>query len=469
MDRLHGLWGKSKIFAIGDLAAAELALVLGYGLRHGLESVGRGELFWRMAGLLGLFHLVVAVLGRSYLGIWQRGWFEEWKAVCRHVAMVVFSYLVLVFLLKESDMLSRIAVVMTAIGFAFFSYVFRSLVKKYMRRQKGGARALLLVAEPDRIRETLERMGRYRDKEFFISGVALWGQGSADIGGLELVDAGRIEEWVQTKWVDGIWVDVASPEPDLARRMEEWVGMGVVVHQALMPLVGPVQAGQRIEALAGYAVLSKSIRIVSARQKLVKRAMDLAGGLVGCLLCLVALVLVGPALYAASPGPLIFSQERIGRRGKPFRMYKIRSMVPDAEAQKEDLLRRGEGGDGLLFKMEDDPRIIGGAKGIGAFIRRTSIDELPQFFNVLKGDMSLVGTRPPTRDEWERYEKHHRARLAIKPGITGLWQTSGRSEIKDFEQVVALDLQYIENWNFAMDCRILFKTVQVVLQGRGAM
>ena len=122
--------------------------------------------------------------------------------------------------------------------------------------------------------------------------------------------------------------------------------------------------------------------------------------------------------------------------------------------------------DGRMFKMENDPRII---KGIGHFIRNTSLDELPQFWNVLKGEMSLVGTRPPTLDEWEKYELHHRKRMAIKPGITGMWQVSGRSNIKDFEEVVKLDTEYIDNWSMGLDMRILVKTVGMVLRREGAV
>jgi lipopolysaccharide/colanic/teichoic acid biosynthesis glycosyltransferase len=132
--------------------------------------------------------------------------------------------------------------------------------------------------------------------------------------------------------------------------------------------------------------------------------------------------------------------------------------------------------DGMMFKMDDYPRIIGSEKkdkngkpiGIGNFIRRTSLDEFPQFWNVLKGEMSLVGTRPPTLDEWEKYDLHHRVRMSIKPGITGLWQISGRSEITDFEEVVRLDREYIQNWSPELDFQILFKTVSVVLKHEGA-
>ena len=144
-------------------------------------------------------------------------------------------------------------------------------------------------------------------------------------------------------------------------------------------------------------------------------------------------------------------------------MYKFRSMYMDAEERKAELMEKNEM-QGFMFKMEDDPRIF----PIGRFMRKYSIDELPQFWNVLKGEMSLVGTRPPTMDEFEQYEAHHRARLGNKPGLTGMWQVSGRNKITDFEEVVALDTYYISNWNLAMDVRILFKTIKVVLLGKGA-
>ena len=138
-------------------------------------------------------------------------------------------------------------------------------------------------------------------------------------------------------------------------------------------------------------------------------------------------------------------------------------MYADAEERLKDLMAQNKM-QGLMFKMDNDPRIT----PIGAFIRKTSIDELPQFFNILKGDMSLVGTRPPTVREWEQYNLRHRARLAIKPGLTGMWQVSGRSDITDFDEVVALDLQYIQNWSIKLDIKIILKTVWVVLASRGA-
>ena len=175
------------------------------------------------------------------------------------------------------------------------------------------------------------------------------------------------------------------------------------------------------------------------------------------------LSLFAPIIKKQSPGPIFFSQIRVGKNGRQFKLYKFRSMYTDAEERKKELMEQNQM-QGFMFKMEDDPRIF----PIGKFMRKFSIDELPQFWNVLRGDMSLVGTRPPTLDEFEQYETHHRARLGNKPGLTGMWQVSGRSKITDFEEVVSLDTAYISNWNLAMDVRILFKTVKVVLLGRGA-
>ena len=215
-----------------------------------------------------------------------------------------------------------------------------------------------------------------------------------------------------------------------------------------------------LETVGPYNVVSFSGREVSLFMLLLKRAMDILGGLVGLLITGIALIFVAPAVKLESPGPLLFSQKRVGRNGRIFKIYKIRSMYQDAEERKKELMAQNEM-DGLMFKMKDDPRIT----KVGKFIRKTSIDELPQFWNVLKGDMSLVGTRPPTVDEFEQYSAYHKKRLCRTPGLTGIWQVSGRSTITDFEEIVKLDVQYIENWSLWLDIKILFKTVALVFKG----
>jgi exopolysaccharide biosynthesis polyprenyl glycosylphosphotransferase len=199
-------------------------------------------------------------------------------------------------------------------------------------------------------------------------------------------------------------------------------------------------------------------------QLIIKQCMDIAGAIVGLLFLALIYPFVAIAIKLDSPGPVFFSQIRVGKGGREFTLRKFRSMHTDAEARKHELLAHNMH-DGPMFKMENDPRV----SRVGRFIRKYSIDEIPQFWNVLTGDMSLVGTRPPTREEVAAYEDHHFRRISMKPGLTGLWQISGRNKISDFDQVVALDLQYIRNWSFRTDLEIILQTIKVVIMpGRGS-
>ena len=259
--------------------------------------------------------------------------------------------------------------------------------------------------------------------------------------------------------------------------MDELLEMGMVVHLNLAKVKSTRGQKQFVETVGGYTVLTTTMNYATDTQVLAKRALDILGGLVGCILTGLICIFVAPAIYISSPGPIFFSQIRIGQNGKPFKMYKFRSMYMDAEERKAELMAQNKMSDSRMFKLDFDPRVIGNKilpdgrhkTGVGEFIRKTSLDEFPQFWNVLKGDMSLVGTRPILQDELEQYELHHRARIAIKPGITGMWQVSGRSDITDFEEVVRLDTEYISNWNFGLDIKILLQTVKTVLKREGSV
>jgi exopolysaccharide biosynthesis polyprenyl glycosylphosphotransferase len=196
---------------------------------------------------------------------------------------------------------------------------------------------------------------------------------------------------------------------------------------------------------------------------LVKRLFDMVASAVLLVLLLPLLALVALAIRLESPGPILFKQNRVGRWGRLFTMWKFRSMYTDAEARKAALMAENEMAGGVTFKMRNDPRVT----RVGRFIRKTSIDELPQLWNVLRGDMSLVGPRPPVPAEVDQYSLSDRRRLEVIPGITCIWQISGRSEIP-FEQQVELDVQYIESQSFWTDLKILLKTVPALLLGTGA-
>jgi len=194
-----------------------------------------------------------------------------------------------------------------------------------------------------------------------------------------------------------------------------------------------------------------------------KRAFDIAGSLAALILLGPLFLLIGWLIQIEDGEPVIFSQTRVGKFGREFKMYKFRSMRPNAEACLEEVLAGNRHKEGVTFKIKDDPRLT----RVGKWIRKWSADELPQLFNVLKGDMSLVGPRPPLPREVALYSLADRRRLAVKPGITCLWQISGRSEI-DFSGQVKLDVKYIESWSFMTDLKILAMTVPAVLSGKGA-
>lgn len=192
-----------------------------------------------------------------------------------------------------------------------------------------------------------------------------------------------------------------------------------------------------------------------------KTGLDLVGGVIGSVLFVASCIVLAPLIVLDSPGPVLFRQVRVGRRGQRFTLFKFRSMVETAEEQLQQLARANEM-QGHFFKMKDDPRVT----RVGRFLRAYHLDELPQFWNVLRGDMSLVGPRPPTEAEVGRYDDHHLSRLGMKPGITGPWQVQGREKVTDFERVVELDRNYIQNWSLAGDVKILLKTLLLFLNGR---
>ncbi|MGE5655120.1 MAG: exopolysaccharide biosynthesis polyprenyl glycosylphosphotransferase [Actinomycetota bacterium] len=189
----------------------------------------------------------------------------------------------------------------------------------------------------------------------------------------------------------------------------------------------------------------------------VKRILDITGALIGLSITAILFIPIALAIEIDSPGPIFFGQTRCGWMGKRFQIWKFRSMCVNAEALKSQIANQASG---AIFKNDNDPRIT----RVGRFLRRTSLDELPQFWNVLKGEMSLVGTRPPTPDEVERYEVPQWQRLDVKPGMTGEWQVNGRSQVRDFEDVIRLDLKYQQNWSLLYDVKLIIKTVMVLFQ-----
>ncbi len=412
----------------------------------------------------------------------RRNWQAEIKAVFLFNVILLAVLTTLMVLTKAAMADSRYQVLGIVLCNMVGMFLLHQALKHRLNhsdRMRSLATLAGVVSTTDRIDALLEELDKDWTKN--IRGIALLDVGRDRVGtlyrGIPVEAAGKnFMDWIRRDSLDEIYIDIpydsgASLLPYLA----ELESMGVTIHLNV-PLLERLRDRKDSPEAAWYPHPAKSVAEYgditmitlkatrrSLRDMVLKRCVDIAGSLVGLVISVPIVAITAIPLKLESPGPLFFKQKRVGLNGRVFEIYKLRSMYADAEERKKDLMARNEM-NGLMFKITDDPRIT----KVGKFIRRTSIDELPQFWNVLKGDMSLVGTRPPTLDEYNRYESHHKRRLSMKPGITGMWQVSGRSNIEDFEEVVQLDVYYIDHWSIWLDIKILFKTVFVVFVHKGA-
>lgn len=476
-------WLKHLDFVIIDLLCLEVSFALAFISRHGITSNPYTmNIYQNMLLLLVVFEFGYAFLIDGYKNILKRGYYIEFVSVMKEICLLELLLTFYLFVVKAGDDFSRTVLFLMGIYQFFLTYCVRLCWKKHLLKHQTdeGSCPLLLVTTGDLLEETLGNIRRNNFQTYFITGIVVLGDFAVkteSYDGMTFLQEADMLEWVCRNWVDEVMIVLPQGESFPAKYMDAFAEMGIVTHYSIMQEFSKNAGRQTAEKICGYLVLTSGIQFISNRQYLTKRVMDLVGGLAGAIITILLMVVLGPVIYIKSPGPIFFTQERVGQNGRKFKMYKFRTMYLDAEERKKALMEQNRVADGMMFKMEDDPRIIGSrfdkngnyVPGIGNLIRKLSLDEFPQFFNVLKGDMSLVGTRPPTVDEYEKYKLHHKARLSAKPGITGLWQVSGRSEITDFEDVVKLDTEYISNWSIGADFRILVKTIQVVLTGKGSM
>ncbi len=486
-DRIKG-WLKHYDFILLDILCLILSFGCSYLIRFS-DNLTNQLHHYRNVGLaLLLIDIAVIFFASIYSDVLKRGYFKETAKTFYQTCLVIGMETFYLFAVKEGSRYSRQVLLVTGLLYWILSSAVRigwkAVLKKYSRRITNNT--LILATTADCAEEVLDNLKNHVNFHAHISGVAVMDEGEhADASELMVrqyqnVPVVAVErtllEYMASACVDEMMF-VLPGTRKYKLLAAEIASAGIVVHECIGKAEDRTGRRQVVENLGGYTVMTTCVNRMTFRQELCKRLFDIAGGMVGSLIALLAMLIVGPIIYCQSPGPILFKQVRIGRNGRRFNFWKIRSMVPDADAQKEKLMNQNRVKDGMMFKLDFDPRIIGAKrlpdgtikKGIGNVIRDWSIDELPQFFNVLKGDMSLVGTRPPTVDEWEKYQLHHRVRMAFKPGITGLWQVSGRSNITDFEEVVKLDARYIEEWSFGLDLRILAKTVKAVLKKSGSM
>ena len=501
-------WLKHLDFILWDLLILQISFVLGYMIRHGWGNWPYIRPMYRsLAIILAAADFLVMVLFNTMHNVMKRDPAKEFGASLKQAVLVLGIMSLYMFSTQEGDIYSRITMYLTAgfqlvLGF-LFRLAWKPLIRKINRGKVKGT--MILVADESAVSGILKKASALDGFQY--AGLVLSNRdGTGEtIDGIKVVSSvANAADYICREWADEVFVypenlsdmKIASYDAaeslmsgkakplsaaehpgdrsDVAELIEQCREMAIPVHICL-PISG-ISGKSFIEKVGGYNVLTMTTNYASPPLLILKRVIDLIGGFFGSIVALILMAVLGPKIKKESPGPILFKQTRIGQNGKRFTFYKIRSMHMDAEEKKQELMDQNRFQDGRMFKMKFDPRIIGNkvvdgkeVTGIGEKIRRRSLDEFPQFFNVLKGDMSLVGTRPPTEDEWDKYKYHHRARLATKPGVTGLWQVSGRSAITDFEEVVRLDTEYINNWSVGLDLKILVRTVRTVLSKDGAM
>lgn len=474
------MWKNRSFYALVDVAAIAVSYMLALLVRFGsLQDPNWPAASWMFLTVIVLIYFLVAFFYQPSVEFIKRKGRDELKVVLIRNFYMVMLLSVLIYGAKFSGMISRLLFGIFILYDCLLMYLFRMILKSVLLiyyQKPENKKKLLVCANESNVLKVLHKLQNSNLYNYEISAVTVLGPelingenpktNAVKYGefGTYMESVDDLLEYLRSQVVDEALISI--PEYDkkqLSGFIQKLERMGIAVHVTVNTF-GLQEKEKTISRFGVYHVLTYAPRIFNETDLFLKRCMDICGGLVGVVLTLILGAFVGPAIYLESPGPIIFKQTRIGTNGRRFHIYKFRSMYADAEERLKDLEAKNEMQGGLMFKMKDDPRIT----KVGKFIRKTSIDEFPQFFNVLKGDMSLVGTRPPTEKEFLKYEEWHKRRLSLKPGITGLWQVSGRSSITEFEDVVKLDLEYIDNWSIWEDIRILFQTVLVVIFQRGA-
>ena len=454
-----------------DLAMIVLSYTIAYVIRYqqmiSYRNVSLHTLVCLMYMLVCVAYRLLINGDRNFVG---RDWVVECIAVVKYNAAILAVTIFVLYFVQQAGEYSRLLFGYFAIINVLFTFVmhqcFKYILRKYLQSEHAKI-PILLVAEAKNVEKILLNLQNKLPINYAVTSIVVLDgeQEEYTLNGIEVI-ANRKNMLAKVKQiaVDEVFISVEQETPDSVRQMiRDFEMMGVICHYDLAIAewsANPKQVGE----FANYTVMTYSLKRHDDKRLILKRLMDIVGGLVGLLITAVITPFVALAIKLESPGPVFFSQIRIGKNGRRFKIYKFRSMYKDAEERKKELETQNEMSSGLMFKMENDPRIT----KIGAFIRKTSIDELPQFYNILVGDMSLVGTRPPTANEFEQYDPYFRRRLCMTPGLTGLWQVNGRGSVFDFEDVIKYDLEYIDNWSLGLDIKILLKTVLVVLTAKGA-
>lgn len=458
-------------FIIIDLICVELSFVLAIITRYGIAdflslltnaNTEEYKAFRLVDVVIVLAYIVFMLFTGPHTGIVKRPHLKEFWFVLIMNVEILFTLFAFLYVIKVSAIYSRLMIGYFFVFDVAIMMLFRTFRKEMLKikfMEGSDSAGVLLVAQSDTAEDFIKTLMRNNSGFYHFKGIIF----TDAFSGSKFMDIPVIKEKEMLDYVKFNPInDVFMLTRSGGRLASQFINMGITVHRA-MDLETPNMINASINQIGNYTVITSTISKATMGELLVKRIFDILISLVGLVFTGILMIFLTPVIKAQAPGPVLFKQTRVGKNGKPFTMYKFRSMYMDAEERKKELMSQNEM-KGLMFKMENDPRIF----PAGNFMRKTSIDEFPQFWNIFKGDMSLIGTRPPTLDEYENYKRHHMSRLAMKPGLTGMWQVSGRSDITDFEEIVRLDNEYIRNFSIGLDIKIFFKTIGAVLGMKGS-
>jgi exopolysaccharide biosynthesis polyprenyl glycosylphosphotransferase len=454
-----------RLVAVGDVCCGLVAGAVAFEARFGKSAYGASPYIWVGLAMPAFWIAALGLAGAydaRFIGVGS----DEFRRVLN--AGICLTAVVAVLAYATKTDLARGYVVVALPCLTMLDLIIRYRLRKRLHkiRAEGGCmRKVVVVGHADVVAELRSVLRRETHHGLSVVAACVLGPNRPDtIDGLPVIGGlTNVIEVVQRMGADTVAV-LACPEMsgtrlrDLAWELEK-TGTDLCVAPALLDVAGPRTT---IRPTAGLPLLHVDHPEFAGMRWLIKSAFDRTAAFAALALLLPVYIAVALAIKIGDGGPVLFRQTRVGRDGQRFTLYKFRTMVTDAESRLAEVQALNES-DGVLFKIRKDPRVT----KVGRWLRRHSLDELPQFFNVVIGDMSLVGPRPALPDETDSYGHHVRRRLAVKPGITGLWQVNGRSELP-WDEAVRLDVRYVENWSLALDVQILWKTWSAVLHGNGA-
>ena len=468
-------WLKHWDFILLDGLCLILGLLCAFVVRSRWFTFNESNILG-LISLIMAINLFVVVSSKCFEHVKYRGYLIELREVLKQGFELTALVSLAMEIRSDPTVQEKLTILLGILFYAGFTFAFRTVWKIILKKypQTANRQALLVITNEKHAEEVVERIRNYAASQYSVEGLVFYDRDAKGetVDGVPVVaNLDDAADYICRNWIDDVFFFHSSLEDSVQELISKCKEMCVTMH-FYFSLQNLEERKQSFGKIAGYDVIAANVNIMPFHDVVLKRLFDICAGIIGSVIAVIAMIVLAPVILTKSPGPLIYVQERIGENGRRFKVYKIRSMYTDADARKEEFAKKNSHADAMMYKLEFDPRVIGNVvlpdgtrkRGIGDFIRKTHIDELPQFFNVLKGDMSVVGTRPPTLDEWEKYSYKHRSRMSIKPGLTGFWQIDDRKDTMSFDEIVALDTEYIASWSFGLDMKIILETVKKIIE-----